>query len=230
MKKKINWLSILALSIILVGCAEKTNEENSASIETSAETVHEQEHQHEHNEEQKKIYNGYFEDVQVQDRQLNDWAGDWQSVYPYLQDGTLDEVFEHKVSHDESQTFEDIKNYYDIGYKTTTDRIVIEGNFVTFYDKGHAYKGEFSYDGYEILTYEKGNRGVRFIFKHVGSEKGVPAYIQFSDHIIAPQKSDHFHLYWGDDREALLNEVTNWPTYYPSHMDGHTIVHDMIAH
>ncbi|RKJ68153.1 hypothetical protein D7X33_24545, partial [Butyricicoccus sp. 1XD8-22] len=24
--------------------------------------------------------------------------------------------------------------------------------------------------------------------------------------------------------------VENWPTYYPAHMDGHTIAHEMIAH
>ncbi|RKJ23076.1 metal-binding protein ZinT, partial [Butyricicoccus sp. 1XD8-22] len=53
--------------------------------------------------------------------------------------------------------------------------------------------------------------------------------IQFSDHIIAPEKSGHFHLYSGDDRAALLKEVENWPTYYPAHMDGHTIAHEMIA-
>lgn len=241
MKKKLNWLSMLAFSFMLVGCAESSDEkENKASIEVKGEAVkehenqqeheHDHEHQHESDEEQKEIYNGYFEDEQVQDRPLSDWAGDWQSVYPYLQDGTLDEVFEHKASQDGSKSFEEFKDYYEIGYKTTTDRIVIEDNFVTFYDHGHAHKGEYKYDGFEILTYEKGNRGVRFIFKHVGDEKGVPAYIQFSDHIIAPQKSGHYHIYWGNDREALLKEVTNWPTYYPSQLDGHEIAHEMIAH
>ena len=29
----------------------------------------------------------HFEDSDVQDRTLSDWDGDWQSVYPYLQDG-----------------------------------------------------------------------------------------------------------------------------------------------
>ncbi len=35
------------------------------------------------------IYDGYFDDDQVKDRPLSDYAGDWQSVYPQLQDGTL---------------------------------------------------------------------------------------------------------------------------------------------
>lgn len=38
------------------------------------------------------VYNGYFEDSAVKDRTLSDYAGEWQSVYPYLLDGTLDQV------------------------------------------------------------------------------------------------------------------------------------------
>ncbi|BDH63188.1 putative metal-binding protein YrpE [Lysinibacillus sp. PLM2] len=252
MFSKAKWVSVLAVIAMLVGCAEGETKDN--TVEQSAVTSeeknqieeqvhnhshdedsteseeHEHAHNHSHDEDSKKIYDGYFEDEQVKDRELSDWAGDWQSVYSYLQDGTLDEVFEHKAEHDETQTADDFKSYYEKGYKTTTDRIVIEGNSVTFYDHGHAHTGEYAYDGYEILTYEKGNRGVRYVFKHIGDDEGVPKYIQFSDHLIAPEKSGHFHLYSGDDRAALLKEVENWPTYYPSHMDGHTIAHEMIAH
>ena len=39
----------------------------------------------------------HFADSDVQDRSLSDWDGDWQSVYPYLQDGVLDEVMERKA-------------------------------------------------------------------------------------------------------------------------------------
>lgn len=46
--------------------------------------------------------------------------------------------------------------------------------------------------GDEVLTFAKGN------------------------HRIYPTEAEHFHLYWGDDRAALLVEVVNWPTYYPS--------------
>lgn len=37
----------------------------------------------------------------------------------------------------------------------------------------------------------------------------APQFIQFSDHKIAPRKTDHVHIYWGNDRTALLKEVTN---------------------
>lgn len=188
------------------------------------------EHNHDHDEEAEAIYKGFFEDSQVQNRTLADWEGDWQSVYPYLLDGTLDEVFAHKAEDTGKMTAREYKEYYDVGYKTDTERIVIEGDTVTFVTNGQKRSGKYQSDGYEILTYEAGNRGVRYIFKSVEEVEGLPRYIQFSDHRINPSKSDHFHLYWGEDREALLQEVTNWPTYYPAAMDGRSIAHEMMAH
>ncbi|RSL29189.1 metal-binding protein ZinT [Salibacterium salarium] len=191
---------------------------------------HEHNHSHADNEEAQQIYDGYFEDSQVEDRPLSDWEGDWQSVYPYLQDGTLDEVFTYKADNEGDMTAEEYKEYYHEGYQTETDRIVIKENTVTFYNNGEEFSGEYVYDGYEILTYDAGNRGVRYIFELTEETEGVPSYIQFSDHSIFPNEANHYHLYWGDDREALLDEVTNWPTYYPSEMDGDDISHEMIAH
>ncbi len=184
---------------------------------------------HGHDEESRQIYQGYFEDDMVEDRELSDWDGDWQSVYPYLLAGDLDQVFEHKAE-DGDMTAEEYKDYYTIGYQTDVDRIVIENNLVTFYQNETEISGEYAYDGYEILTYEKGNRGVRFIYQLVNGSEDMPQYIQFSDHNIFPVDSHHYHLYWGDDREELLEEVTNWPTYYPSHLDADGLVRDMLAH
>lgn len=226
------WGCTLALSALLVGCAQAdtpAKEEEAPQHEHTHEHEHKHEHTHEH-AERNDIAAGYFKDDQVKDRALTDWQGDWQSIYPLLQDGTLDAVFEHKAEHDPSKTPEAYKAYYEEGYKTTTERIVIDGDQVTFYENNQPHTGTFAYDGYEILTYEKGNRGVRYIFKQTSNVEGVPAFIQFSDHIIAPQKSGHFHLYWGDDRAKLLEEVTHWPTYFPATMTKDDILHDMLAH
>lgn len=176
---------------------------------------HSHDHSHDLDKEAQKIYDGYFEDDQIEDRPLSDWEGDWQSVYPYLQDGTLDEVFEHKAEEGD-KTAEAYKEYYTEGYVTGVDRIVIEEDTFTFYENGEQSSGIYTYDGYEVLNYEAGNRGVRYVFKLQEEQEGtMPAYIQFSDHGISPTDADHYHLYWGDDREALLDEVVNWPTYYP---------------
>lgn len=186
-------------------------------------------HDHAHSHGDSQIYKGYFEDSQVKDRPLSDYAGDWQSVYPYLKDGTLDPVWKHKAEKGTSSV-EDLRAEYEVGYKTDVNRVTIEGDAVTFYKDGQPSKGKYAYDGKEILTYKKGNRGVRFIFKKTHGDASAPQFIQFSDHGIAPNKADHYHLYWGDDRAALLNEVTNWPTYYPSSLKAEEIVSEMKAH
>lgn len=188
---------------------------------------HDHAHAHDHGDEQ--IYKGYFEDSQVADRPLSDYAGDWQSLYPYLQDGTLDPVWEHKAASGTMNAAE-YKAYYEVGYKTGVERITIEGDVVTFYEEGKPLVGHYTYDGREILTYAKGNRGVRFIYRKTEGDPAAPDYIQFSDHRIAPSKTDHYHLYWGNDRAALLEEVTNWPTYYPSSLGKDEIVREMVAH
>lgn len=184
---------------------------------------------HTHSEERDAVYEGYFEDDQIAERPLTDWEGEWQSVYPHLVDGTLDPVMEHKAEHGDMSA-DEYRAYYEVGYATDVDRIVIDGETVTFFRGGQGVEGRYASDGYEVLTYEKGNRGVRFVFRKVGGDEAAPAFIQFSDHKIAPEKSDHYHLYWGEDRAALLEELTNWPTYYPASLDAQEIVQEMISH
>lgn len=187
---------------------------------------HEHAHGHDHDED---IHAGYFDDDQVEDRQLSDWEGDWQSVYSYPQDGTLDAVFAHKAEHGD-KTAEEYKTYYEEGYRTDVNRIVIDGDQATFHEGNEAHTGEYAYDGYEILTYDAGNRGVRYIFERKGGDEDAPQYFQFSDHAISPTDADHYHIYMGDDRDALLEEVVNWPTYYPSDLSGEEVAEEMMAH
>lgn len=202
-----------------------------ALAETKASGSHDHNHNHAgHTHGDDQIAKGYFDDAQVADRPLSDWEGDWQSVYPYLQDGTLDPVMAKKAESSGEKTAEEHKAYYEIGYRTDVERITIEGDTVSFYTNGKPATARYESDGHEILTYAKGNRGVRFIFKKVEGDADAPQFLQFSDHKIAPAKADHYHLYWGNDRAALLKEVTNWPTYYPSALSAEDIVHEMLAH
>ena len=53
-----------------------------------------------------------FDDKDVKDRNLADWEGVWQSVYPYLLNGDLDPVFKKKAAKDKSKTFAEVKAYY----------------------------------------------------------------------------------------------------------------------
>ncbi|MFT4151588.1 MAG: metal-binding protein ZinT [Paracoccaceae bacterium] len=183
-------------------------------------------HAHSHDD---AIAKGYFEDSQIAARPLSDWSGDWRSVYPLLMDGTLDPVLAHKAEHGDKSA-EEYRAYYETGYRTDVDGIVIDGTRVTFRRATGAVTGEYAPDGHEVLTYAKGNRGVRFIFAKQSGDADAPQFIQFSDHKIAPEKADHYHLYWGNDRAALLDEVTNWPTYYPASLTPAQIVDEMNAH
>lgn len=176
------------------------------------------------------IYHGYFKDDQIKDRTLADWKGEWTSVYPLLVDGSLDEVMKHKAE-DGKMTAEEYKKYYETGYKTDVEKIKIDGNNITFTKNGKDVTAEYKYDGYKVLQYKKGNRGVRFLFSQKNKVEGAPMNIQFSDHNIYPTEAAHFHLFFGDkSHEELLKELENWPTYYPTSYSKEDIVKDMLNH
>ena len=72
----------------------------------------------------------HFSDSDVQDRSLSDWSGSWQSVYPYLEDGTLDSVMERKAENGD-KTAEEYREYYETGYQTDVEAINIDGDVGT---------------------------------------------------------------------------------------------------
>ncbi|GLO69867.1 hypothetical protein MACH17_13840 [Phaeobacter inhibens] len=209
---------ILALAALVALSTQAT-----AQTATSSTSTHS--HNHSHQAKEPVLVN----EAEIQPRELSDWEADWQSVYPFLQDGTLDPVMEHKAESGK-KTAEDYRAYYETGYKTDVERILIDGSSVTFFRDGQPVQGQYTNDGYEILTYASGNQGVRFIFEKSGGDAAAPQFIQFSDHEIVPTKVDHYHLYWGDDRAELLTEVTNWPTYFHAELTGAEIAAGMMAH
>ncbi|MBI6528580.1 metal-binding protein ZinT [Proteus vulgaris] len=180
---------------------------------------------------QRDAANGIFEDKDVLDRQLSDWEGVWQSVEPYLRSGELDEVLQKKAETKKDKTIEEYRAYYTQGYKTDIDMIGIENNIIEFHQGEKVERCEYHYDGYRILHYGSGKKGVRYLFRCDDAKSQAPKFIQFSDHIIAPEKAEHFHLYMGNtSQDELLKELSNWPTYYPYSMKADDIVHEMLYH
>jgi len=222
-------LGALALGAMLAAAPQGFADAAGSTQDKSVQAHDHGDHAHSHDHGSERIYKGYFEDSQISARSLSDWEGDWQSVYEHLKAGDLDAVMAHKAEHGD-KTADEYRAYYDTGYRTDVERITIEGDAVTFYENGEPISGQYESDGYEILTYKAGNRGVRFIFEKVDGDAAAPEFIQFSDHRIAPARADHYHLYWGNDRAALLEEVTNWPTYYPSSLTADQIAREMMAH
>lgn len=192
-------------------------------------------HGHHHDkpqtEVQRQAAKGIFADKDVQDRQLSDWDGVWQSVEPYLADGTLDPVMQAKAVKNKDKTAEEYRAYYAKGYKTDVDMIGIENNIIEFHRGDKVTQCKYDYAGYRILNYTSGKKGVRYLFECKDKSSQAPKFIQFSDHIIAPEKAGHFHLYMGNEsQEALLTQLDNWPTYYPYSMNGNDIAHEMQHH
>lgn len=183
-------------------------------------------------EKEKTVHNGYFKDEDIETRELSNWSGEWQSVYPFVLDGTFDQVFDYKAKINKDKSAKEYKEYYTSGYETDIEKISIVDNYITYTDsKGKSFSSAYESKGYKILTYEKGNRGVRYCFEAKNPESGAFKYIQFSDHHIADTKAEHFHLYFGNESpEVLYKQLDNWPTYYSQELTGQAIAQEMLAH
>ncbi|MBS0848778.1 metal-binding protein ZinT [Citrobacter sp. JGM124] len=181
-------------------------------------------------EVERKAGEGVFDDSVVQNRPLSDWDGVWQSVYSYLQDGSLDPVLEKKAKQGKKSVAE-YRDYYQHGYATDIDSLGIENNIIEFHTGKETQSCKYDYQGYKILTYASGKKGVRYLFECTDKQSTAPKYVQFSDHIIGPRQSQHFHIYMGNtSQDALLKEMDNWPTFYPYNMTKEQVVDEMLHH
>lgn len=180
---------------------------------------------------EQKAAEGEFDDKDVKARELSDWDGMWQSIYPYLLSGDLDPVFKKKAEKDKSKTADEIKEYYRKGYLTDVDTLGIENGVMEFHTGDKVSSCKYESAGYKILTYASGKKGVRYLFECKDASSSAPKFVQFSDHTIAPRKSAHFHIFMGNtSQEALLKEMDNWPTYYPYQLSKEQVVDEMLHH
>lgn len=191
-------------------------------------------HDHHHGkpltEVERKASEGLIDDKDVKDRALSDWDGIWQSLNPYLLNGDLDPVLEKKARQGD-KTVEAWRDYYKKGYATDVEMIGIENNVMEFHVGKAVNSCHYDYAGYKILTYTSGKKGVRYLFECKDPQSNAPKFVQFSDHIIAPRQSQHFHIFMGNEsQEALLKEMDNWPTYYPYNMTKDQIIEEMLHH
>lgn len=239
MKKSfVKLLSISALALSLVNASGLSGVSVLAHGQEESGHNHDHNHEHDHhnhnhdeNEESSGLTIINKEDVE--DRALSDWEGEWQSVYPYLQDGTLDSVMAQKAKEDSTMTAEEYKDYYETGYQTDVDHIDIDGESgtITFIKEESEATGEYEYERSEHLVYESGSMGVRYLFTKVGGDEEAPTTIQFSDHEYTPTKVGHYHIYFSNDsHDELLKEMDHWPTYYPASMIAEDIEHEMLHH
>jgi zinc transport system substrate-binding protein len=172
----------------------------------------------------------FEDDYLIQDRpSMVDWNGDWQSIYPYIADGSLDAVWEDRAEDDDSKSVSEYKEAALYSYDTDVDRLLIKGDSITFVKKDSAVTAQYEYVG-TVRVFE-GTWWVRYAFKAISETDGAPLYVFYSDHQIEPTSSlEHFHLYMGDDYDALVANSTVYPTYYPSSLTVDEIAEELIGH
>ena len=201
---------------------------DSVKTEEVVEGMQETEHDHDH-DHSKEV--STFEDDEVQDRSLSDWAGDWQSAYPFVPDGTLDDAFAAMAEKGE-MTAEEYKTYYQNGYKTDITNIDIEGDHIEFtYDDGKKVGSNYKYVGYYIQNWSTGTKAAMYRFEAEDKDSGAPVYIEFNDHMIEPAAAEHFHIRMSNESfDAIVDPENSWPTFFPADMTGEEICEHMEGH
>ena len=199
---------------------------DSVKTEETVEGMQETEHAHDHSKEVST-----FEDDEVQDRSLSDWAGDWQSAYPFALDGTLDDAFAAMAEEGE-MTADEYKTYYQNGYKTDITNIDIEGDHIEFtYEDGKKVGSDYKYVGYYIQNWSTGTKAAMYRFEAVDRTSGAPVYIEFNDHMIEPATAERFHIRMSNESfDAIVDPENSWPTFFPADMTGEEICEHMEGH
>ena len=199
---------------------------DSVKTEEVVEGMQETEHDHEHSKEVST-----FEDDEVQDRSLSDWAGDWQPAYPFALDGTLDDAFAAMAEEGE-MTADEYKTYYQNGYKTDITNIDIEGDHIEFtYEDGKKVGSDYKYVGYYIQNWSTGTKAAMYRFEAEDKDSGAPVYIEFNDHMIEPATAEHFHIRMSNESfDAIVDPENSWPTFFPADMTGEEICEHMEGH
>ena len=201
---------------------------DSVKAEEVVEGMQETEHDHGH-DHSKEV--STFEDDEVQDRSLSDWAGDWQSAYPFALDGTLDDAFAAMAEEGE-MTADEYKTYYQNGYKTDITNIDIEGDHIEFtYEDGKKVGSDYKYVGYYIQNWSTGTKAAMYRFEAADKDSGAPVYIEFNDHMIEPAAAEHFHIRMSNESfDAIVDPENSWPTFFPADMTGEEICEHMEGH
>ena len=201
---------------------------DSVKAEEVVEGMQETEHDHAH-DHSKEV--STFEDHEVQDRSLSDWAGSWQSAYPFALDGTLDGAFAAMAEEGE-MTADEYKTYYQNGYKTDITNIDIAGDHIAFtYEDGKKVGSDYKYIGYYIQNWSTGTKAAMYRFEAVDRTSGAPICIEFNDHMIESAAPEHFHIRMSNESfDAIIDPENSWPTFFPADMTGEEICEHMEGH
>lgn len=155
----------------------------------------------------------------IRDRALTDWLGDWQSVLPYIQDGSMDSFISAKSVETETTHLTQWVRYLK-QFATSYTNITIEDGRASFVSQIGTVSANYHYNGYMIAESSHGP-AVWYTYQCDQPESGAPLYLAFNDHGHGiPGEHDgeevgHYHLrYSYEDIDGLVS-LGEWsPTFF----------------
>ena len=197
-----------------------------------AEDEHEHGHEHHHESEAHEHEHEHHEitESDIKARSLNEFNGEWQSLYPVLMAGNLEEYVEHQAEEkgkSETEMKAEIAAKWNCGVKL----VKIKGSKITFtYDNGKSVSASYSYAGFTPVKDEDGDiTGVRYQFETKSSK--APKYVMLNDHgHESAEKVEHFHIYFGNDGfDELMSSKIN-PFFVDASLSAEESLHQLMHH
>ena len=194
---------------------------------------HEHGHDHEHGHEAHEHSHDHDEEIteaDIKPRSVSEFAGEWQSLYPVLMTGALDEYVEfqaEKKSISVKDSRAEIEAKWNCGIKT----IKIKGDEITLiYDNGKKESGSYKYAGFATKKNDQGKiSSIRHKFSLVKGNS--PKYVMLNDHGHEPVKSvEHFHIYFGNNNFDELVTTKSNPFFVDSKLDAKGCLANVMGH
>lgn len=217
--KKIALTALLSLGLILAACQKDAPKETS-NEDSKAET------QVESQVEEKTMEEDKPEEVESDQVSLADWEGEWNDMGGYLEKAEIQEAFKtlaEKENTDEASA----KEAYLKKRKCDFGGLEIAGDHVKFLKEFPDAKGEVigeaDYTFKEKIEVDHGGHKLEWDVFEATSE-GATYKILLMMPIHGEESLTHFHMRYGDDKEALLKEEGWYPTFVkPSSTDQQII-------
>ena len=218
-KKKITITALLSLGLIMAAC-QKDAPKETANEDSKAETQVESQVEGKTMEEDKP------EEVESDQVSMADWEGEWNDMGGYLEKAEIQEAFKtlaEKENTDEASA----KEAYLKKRKCDFGGLEIAGDHVKFLKEFPDAKGEVigeaDYKFKEKIEVDHGGHKLEWDIFETTSED-APYKVLMMMPIHGEESLTHFHMRYGDDKEALLKEEGWYPTFVkPSSTDQQII-------
>lgn len=234
--KVINLVEVLGDKVKCEEIVEGMEHEHHHDHDAHGHDEHHHEHdehgheEHEHSHEAAHSHSAEIHEHDIKDRKLSEFNGEWQSLYPVLVSGKLEEYVEHQAEEkgkSEKEMQKEIEAKWNCGVKL----VKVSGNKITLtYDDGKSVSGSYSYAGYAVKKNDEGKiTNVRYKFE--SKDKNAPKYVMFNDHGFAPaEKVAHFHFYFGNNgfEEFMDSKVNSY--FVDSKLSAHECEDLLLGH